>query len=154
MTAFTAYTKWRDDSLRKYAQGAVTPHFALAVVAQRLDNFTAQIDLLIAADMKQYTISVRPVTLAKQPSGEYVATPVSKAVTINQKAGRKLTQGADAIRIGDMSTLVPITRVTQALEINWTPKNDKEEQANTCIVRLSKEPAVMVNGYILGELIK
>ena len=54
-----------------------------------------------------------------------------------------------------MTTLVPVTRTTQALEITWAPKNDKsDDPSNTCVVRLGKEPEVMVNGYIAGERVK
>ncbi|MCI0390968.1 MAG: hypothetical protein MOB07_19660 [Acidobacteria bacterium] len=152
ISSIATYTKWRDESLRNYAQGVLTPHFAIAIVAQRLDDKTAQIEFLLAADMKHYTISVRPVTITKQSTGEYISTPVGNAVTIDQKAGRKLTQGPDKIRIGDMTTIVPVTPATQALEITWEPKNDKKDDpSNTCVVLLRKEPTVMVNGYILDN---
>src|SRR5215510_10220535 len=89
-SALTAYTKWRDESLSKYLQREQTPHYAVAVVAQRLDDNTAQVGLLVAADMKHYTVTIQPVTLAKQTSGEVISTPAGKAVAIDQKAGRKL----------------------------------------------------------------
>jgi len=140
VNALSAYTKWRDESLRNFPQGLLTPHYAVAVVAQRLDDHTAQVELLIAADMKHYTITIRPVTLTRQPNGETTTTPVGNAVTINQKAGRKLNPGPDAIRIGDTTTLVAVTRAAQALEITWAPKNDKpDDPSNTCVVRLSRE---------------
>ncbi|MCI0557359.1 MAG: hypothetical protein MN733_02610, partial [Nitrososphaera sp.] len=63
LNALSAYTKWRDDSLRNFPQGLLTPHYAVAIVAQRLDDHTAQVEMLIAADMKRYTITIRPVTL-------------------------------------------------------------------------------------------
>jgi len=155
VTALTAYTKWRNDSLPNYAQALLTPHYAVSIVARRLDGDTAQVEMLIAADMKHYTITIRPVTLARQANGETTATLVGKAVTINQKAGRKLTTGSDKTRIGEMTTLVPVTRTTQALEITWAPKNDKaDDPSNTCVVRLGKEPEVVVNGYIAGERVK
>jgi len=154
-TALTAYTKWRDSSLPNYAQGLLTPHYAVSIVAQRLDDHTAQVEMLLAADMKHYTITIRPVTLARQPNGETTTTPVGKAVTIDQKAGRKLTQGPDKTRIGEMTTLVAVTRTAQALEITWSPKNDKpDDPSNTCIVRLGREPEVVVNGYIAGAPVR
>ena len=155
VNALSAYTKWRDDSLPNYAQGLLTPHYAVSIIAQRLDDQTAQVEMLLAADMKHYTVTIRPVTLVRQPNGETTTTPVGKAVTIDQKAGRKLTQGPDKIRIGEMTTLVPVTRTAQALEITWAPKNDKsDDPSNTCIVRLSKEPEVVVNGYIAGAPVR
>jgi len=154
-SALAAYSKWRDESLPKYAQREQTPHYAVAIVAQRLDDNTAQVEMLVAADMKHYTIMIRPVTLAKQASGEVTTTSAGKAVVIDQKAGRKLTAGADRIRIGEMTTTVPVSKAVQALEITWSPKNDtRDDPSNTCIVRLSKEPLVMVNGYILGEPVR
>src|SRR5262249_6340769 len=97
----------------------------------------------------------RPVTLVKQASGEITATSAGKAVVIDQKAGRKLTAGADRIRIGEMTTTVPVSRAVQALEDTWSPKNDtKDDPSNTCVVRLEKEPSVMVNGYIAGEPVR
>ncbi|MCI0560807.1 MAG: hypothetical protein MN733_20175 [Nitrososphaera sp.] len=154
-TPLAAYTKWRDESLRNFPQGLLTPHYAVAIVAQRLDDHTAQVEMLIAADMKHYTITIRPVTLVRQPNGETTTTPVGNAVTINQKAGRKLNPGPDAIRIGDTTTLAPVTRAAQALEITWAPKNDKpDDPSNTCIVRLGKEPEVVVNGYIVGAPVR
>jgi len=154
-TALAAYTKWRNDSLPNYAQALLTPHYTVAIVAQRLDGDTAQVEMLIAADMKHYTITIRPVTLTRQPNGETTTTPVGKAVTINQKAGRKLTTGSDKTRIGETTTLVPVTRTTQALEITWSPKNDKsDDPSNTCVAPLGKEPAVVVNGYIAGERVR
>ncbi len=153
--ALSAYTKWRDESLRNFPQGLLTPHYAVAIVAQRLDDHTAQVEMLIAADMKHYTITIRPVTLVRQPNGETTTTPVGNAVTINQKAGRKLNPGPDAIRIGDTTTLVAVTRAAQALEITWAPKNDKpDDPSNTCIVRLGREPEVVVNGYIVGAPVR
>ncbi len=155
LTALAAYTKWRNDSLPNYAQGLLTPHYAVAIAAQRLDDHTAQVEMLIAAEMKHYTITIRPVTLTRQANGETTTTPAGSAVTINQKAGRKLTQGSDKTRIGDTTTLVPVTRTTQALEITWAPKNDKpDDPSNTCIVRLGKEPTVIVNGYIAGQRVR
>jgi hypothetical protein len=155
VTALSAYTKWRNDSLPNYAQGLLTPHYAVSIIAQRLDDHTAQVEMLLAADMKHYTITIRPVTLVRQLNGETMTTPVGKAVTIDQKAGRKLTQGADKTRIGEMTTLVAVTRTTQALEITWAPKNDKpDDPSNTCIVRLGKEPEVVVNGYIAGAPVR
>jgi hypothetical protein len=154
-TALVAYTKWRDESLPKYAQREQTPHYALAIVAERLDDNSAQVELLVAAEMKHYTITIRPVTLSKQNSGEVTTEPAGKAVVIDQKAGQKLTAGADKIRIGDITTIVPVSKAAQALEITWSPKNDtKDDPSNTCIVRLGKEPAVMVNGYIAGEPVR
>jgi hypothetical protein len=154
-TALATYTKWRDETLRGFAMGTLTPHYAAAIVAQRLDDSTAQVEVLIAAEMKQFTISIKPVTLNRLPSGETESKPAGNAVTIDQKAGDKLGTGSDKIRIGQMTTAVAVGKVVQALEISWTPKNDnKEGFANTCIVRLSKEPEVIVNGYILGEPIR
>ncbi len=154
-TALVSYTKWRDETLRNYALGALTPHYAVAIVAQRLDDATAQVEVLIAAEMKQYTVSIKPVTLNRLASGETESKPAGNAVTIDQKAGDKLGTGSDKIRIGETTTTVPVSRAVQALEITWTPKNEnKEGFANTCIVRLSKEPEVIVNGYIIGEPIR
>ncbi len=154
-TALAAYTNWRNDSLPNYPQGLLTPHYAVVIVAQRLDDHTAQVEMLLAADMKHYTITIRPVTLHRQPNGETTTTPAGNAVTVNQKAGRKLTQGSDKTRIGDTTTLVPVTRTTQALEITWAPKNDKpDDPSNTCLVRLGKEPTVIVNGYIAGQRVR
>ncbi|MGH9769328.1 MAG: hypothetical protein ACREAB_18030 [Blastocatellia bacterium] len=154
-TALSAYNKWRNDSLPNYAQGLLTPHYAVSIVAQRLDDHTAQVEMLVAADMKHYTITIRPVTLTRRPNGETITTPVGKAVTINQKAGRKLTTGSDKTRIGEMTTLVPVTRTAQALEITWAPKNDKaDDPSNTCVAPLRKAPEVMVNGYIAGQRVR
>lgn len=154
-TALAAYTKWRNDSLPNYAQALLTPHYAVSIVAQRLDGDTARVEMLLAADMKHYTITIQPVTLVRQPDSETTTTPVGKAVTINQKAGRKLTQGPDKIRIGEMTTLVPVTKTAQALEITWEPKNDKKDDpSNACVVRLGKEPEAVVNGYIAGAPIR
>jgi hypothetical protein len=117
VNALSAYTKWRDESMRNFPQGLLTPHYTVAIVAQRLDDHTAQVEMLVAAEMKHYTITIRPVTLTRQANGEITTTPVGNAVTINQKAGRKLNPGTDATRIGDTTTLVAVTRAAQALEI-------------------------------------
>jgi hypothetical protein len=155
VNALSAYTKWRDESMRNFPQGLLTPHYTVAIVAQRLDDHTAQVEMLVAAEMKHYTITIRPVTLARQANGETTTTPVGNAVTINQKAGRKLNPGPDAIRIGDTTTLVAVTRAAQALEITWAPKNDKpDDPSNTCIVRLGREPEVVVNGYVVGAPVR
>ena len=154
-TAITAYTKWRDEALRNYALGALTPHYAVAIVAQRLDDSTAQVEVLIAAEMKQYSVSIRPVTLNRLPSGETESKAAGNVVTIDQKAGDKLGTGSDKIRIGQTTTTVAVGKAVQALEITWTPKNDnKEGFANTCIVRLGKEPEVLVNGYVIGSPVR
>jgi hypothetical protein len=157
-SAVTAYTKWRTNTLLNFPQGLLTPHYAVAIVAQRLDDSTAQVEILLAADMKHYVISIKPVTLASTASGETESKSAGNAVMIDQKAGEKLTNGADAIRLGQTTTLVPVTKAVQALEITWTPKNDnKDDFANTCIIQLGqlgKEPTVTVNGYILGAPVK
>jgi len=154
-TALSAYTKWRNDSLPNYAQGVLTPHYAVSIVAQRLDDNTAQVEMLIAADMKHYTITIRPVTFVRKANGETTTMHAGNVVTINQKAGRKLTTGADKTRLGEMTTLVPVPRTAQALEITWAPKNDKsDDPSNTCVVRLGREPAVMVTGYISGQPVR
>ncbi|MBL8168363.1 MAG: hypothetical protein JNJ50_09430 [Acidobacteria bacterium] len=153
--ALAAYAKWRDDTLRNFALGALTPHYAVAIVAQRLDDPTAQVEVLIAAEMKHYTITIRPVTLNRLPSGEAESKVAGNAVTVNQKAGDKLGTGADKIRIGQTTTTIPISKAVQALEITWTPKNDKaDDPSNTCIIRLSKEPEVLVNGYVIGSPVR
>ena len=144
-TALAAYTNWRDKTLANYAQGVNTPHQAVAVITQRLDDSTAQFEFLLAADMKQYTVTVRPVSLTRQDNGSYLASPVGKVMTLKQKAGKKLTQGPDKIRVGDSTAIIPVTKATQALEVTWAPKNDKDEASNKTIVRLSKEPAIMVD---------
>lgn len=154
-TALTAYTKWRDETLRNYSLGALTPHYAVAIVAQRLDDSTAQVEVLIAAEMKQYTVTIRPVTLNRLASGETESKAAGNAVTIDQKAGDKLGTGSDKIRIGQTTTTVAVSRAVQALEITWAPKNDKpDDPSNTCIVRLSREPEVMVNGYVIGSPVR
>ena len=154
-TALAAYTKWRNESLSNYAQKDLTPHYAVAVVAQRISDQTAQIEVLLAAEMQHYVITVRPVTFNRQASGEVTTTPVGKAVVIDQKAGRKFTNGSDATRVGETTTIVPVTKAAEALEITWEPKNDtKDDPSNKCLVRLGKEPAVVVNGYIAGEPVK
>ncbi len=151
----TAYSKWRSYTLLNYPQGLLTPHYAVAIVAQRLDDSTAQVEVLIAAEMKQYTVTIKPVTLNRLPSGETESKSAGNAVTINQKAGDKLGTGSDKIRIGQTTTLVPVSRAVQALEITWSPKNDKaDDPSNTCIIRLSKEPEVLVNGYVIGSPIR
>ncbi len=155
LTALVAYTQWREDSLRNFSQGLLTPHYAVAIVAQRLDYSTAQVEVLIAADMKYYTITIKPVTLNRLPSGETETKPAGNVVTIDQKAGDKLGTDSDKIRIGQTTTTVPVSRAVQALEITWTPKNDNREGfANTCIVRLGREPEVLVNGYVIGEPVR
>src|SRR5262245_8074666 len=142
-TALTTYTKWRDELLPKYAQRELTLHYAIAVVARRLDDQTAQVEMLLAADMKHYTITIRPVTLNRAASGEVTATPIGKAVTLDQKAGRKATSGPDAIRLGEWTTTVAVGKTAEAIEITWEPKKDqRDDPSNTCIVRLSKEPSV------------
>lgn len=149
------YAKWRDETLRNYSQGALTPHYAVAIVAQRLDDNTAQVEMLIAAEMKHYAVTIKPVTLTRLASGEATTTLAGKIVTIDQKAGEKLGTDADKIRIGQTTTLVQVSRPVQALEITWSPKNDKsDDPSNTCIVQLGKEPAVVVNGYILGAPVR
>lgn len=154
-TASFAYAKWRTDTLLNYPQGLLTPHYAVAIVAQRLDDSTAQVELFLAAEMKHYVISIRPVTLNRLASGETESKAAGKVVTIDQKAGEKLGTGADKIRIGQTTTLVPVSRAVQALEITWSPKNDKADgPSNTCIIQLGKEPAVMVNGYIEGAPVR
>jgi hypothetical protein len=154
-TVLAAYAKWRTDTLLNYPQGLLTPHYAVAIVAQRLDDNTAQVELLLAADMKHYTITIKPVTLASTASGETESKVAGTVVTIDQKSGEKLANGADTIRLGQTMTLVPVTKAVQALEITWTPKNDnKDDFANTCIIQLGKEPTVTVNGYILGAPVK
>lgn len=154
-TALAAYTNWRTDTLLNYPQGVLTPHYAIAIVAQRVDDSTAQIEVLLAADMKHYVISIKPVTLARNAAGETTTASAGNVVTIDQKAGDKLNNGPEATRIGQTSTLVPVTKAVQALEITWMPKNDnKDDFANTCIVTLSKEPAVVVNGYVVGAPVK
>ena len=105
--------------------------------------------------MKHYTITIRPVTLNRLPSGEAESKVAGNAVTVNQKAGDKLGTGADKIRIGQTTTTIPISKAVQALEITWTPKNDKaDDPSNTCIIRLSKEPEVLVNGYVIGSPVR
>lgn len=154
-SALPAYTKWRDETLRNHALGALTPHYAVVIVAQRLDDSTAQVEVLIAAEMKQYTISIKPVTLNRLPSGETEPKPAGSVVTIDQKAGDKLGTGSDKIRIGQMTTSVTVSRLVQALEITWKPKNDNpDDPSNTCIVRLSREPEVIVNGYVVGSPVR
>jgi len=153
--ATAIYTKWRDETLRNFTLGALTPHYAVAIVAQRLDDSTAQVEVLIAAEMKQYTVSIKPVTLNRLPSGETESKPAGNAVTIDQKAGDKLGTGSDKIRIGQTTTTVAVGKAVQALEITWTPKNDNREGfANTCIVRLGREPEVLVNGYVIGSPVR
>jgi hypothetical protein len=151
-SALAAYTRWREATLPNHPQRGATPHYAIAVVAQRLGDATAQVEVLVAADMKHSVLTIRPVTLARQPSGEVTVTPVvGRPVVVDLKAGRKVTTGPDAIRLAETTTIVPITRATQALEITWEPKNDKKDDpSNTVLVRLTKEPAVAVNGYIEG----
>lgn len=154
-TALAAYTKWREETLRNHALGALTPHYAIAIVAERLDDSTAQVEVLIAAEMKQYTVTIKPVTLNRLPSGETESRAAGNAVTINQKAGDKLGTGSDKIRIGQTTTTVLVSQAVQALEITWSPKNDKpDDPSNTCIIRLSKEPEVLVNGYVIGSPIR
>jgi len=154
-TVLTAYTKWRTDSLLNFPQGLLTTHYAVAIVAERLDDSTAQVEVLIAAEMKQYTVLIKPVTLNRLPSGETESRATGNAVTVNQKAGDKLGTGLDKIRIGRTTTLVTVSRSVQALEITWTPKNDKaDDPSNTCIIRLSKEPEVLVNGYVIGSPVR
>ena len=154
-TALAAYTKWRTDTLLNYPQGLLTPHYAVAIVAQRLDDNTAQVEILLAADMKHYTVTIRPVTLTRLASGETATAPSDKAVTIDQKASEKVGTGLEATRLGQTMMLVPISRAVQALEITWSPKNDqKDDPSNTCIIQLGKEPTVTVNGYIFGAPVK
>jgi ABC-type Fe3+-hydroxamate transport system substrate-binding protein len=155
-SALAAYTKWRAATLPNYAQREATPHYAIAVVAQRLGDATAQVEVLVAADMKHSVLTIRPVTLARQPSGEVTVTPVvGRAVVVDLKAGRKVTTGPDAIRLAETATIVPVTRQTQALEITWEPKNDKKDDpSNTVLVLLGREPKVAVNGYIEGAPVR
>jgi len=154
-STLAAYAKWRADTLLNYPQGLLTQHYAVVIAAQRLDDSTAQVEVLIAAEMKHYTISIKPVTLNRLASGETESRSAGNAVTIDQKAGDKLGTGSDKIRIGRTTTLVPITKGVQALEIIWSPKNDKaDDPSNTCIIRLSKEPEVLVNGYVIGSPVR
>ncbi|MGH9841235.1 MAG: hypothetical protein ACREEM_20975 [Blastocatellia bacterium] len=155
-SALAAYTKWREATLPRYAQREATPHYAVAIVAQRLNDQMAQVEILVAADMRHSVLTIRAVTLSRQPNGEVVTTPVvGRAVVLDLKAGRKVTNGPDAIRLGETTTVVSITRATEALEIKWEPKNDKaDDPSNTVLVLLGKEPKVVVNGYIYGEPVR
>jgi hypothetical protein len=54
-----------------------------------------------------------------------------------------------------MTTLVSAARTAQALEITWAPKNDKaDDPSNACVVRLGKEPELVVNGHSAGQPIR
>ncbi len=149
-------TEWREATLPRHAQREATPHYAVAVVAQRLSDATAQVEVLVAADMKHSVLTIRPVTLARQSNGEVTVTPVvGRPVVVDLKAGRKVTNGPDAIRLAETTTIVAVTRAAQALEITWEPKNDKsDDPSNKVLVRLTKEPVVAVNGYIYGEPVR
>jgi len=155
-STLAAYTKWREATLPRHAQREATPHYAVAVVAQRLSDATAQVEILVAADMKHSVLTIRAVTLQRQANGEVTVTPVvGRPVTVDLKAGRKVTNGPDAIRLAETTTIVPVTRGTHALEITWEPKNDKpDDPSNKVLVRLAKEPAVAMNGYIHGEPVR
>ena len=139
-----------------HAQRDATPHYAIAVVAQRLGDATAQVEVLVAADMKHSVLTIRAVTLARQANGEVTVTPVvGRSVVVDLKAGRKVTTRPDAIRLAETTTIVPAPRATQALEITWEPKNDKKDDpSNTVLVLLGREPKVAVNGYIEGEPVR
>jgi hypothetical protein len=69
-SALLAYTRWREATLPNHAQRDATPHYAIAVVAQRLNDATAQVEVLVAADMKHSVLTIRAVTLARQANGE------------------------------------------------------------------------------------
>ena len=155
-SALATYTKWREATLPNYAQREATPHYAVAVVAQRLDDSTAQVEVLVAADMKHSVLTIRPVTLTRQANGEVTVTPVvGRPVVVDLKAGRKVTNGPDAIRLAETTTIVAVTRATEALEITWEPKNDRsDDPSNKVLVLLGKEPTVAVNGYISGEPVR
>jgi hypothetical protein len=155
-SALAAYTRWREATLPNHAQRDATPHYAIAVVAQRLGDATAQVEVLVAADMKHSVLTIRAVALARQANGEVTVTQVvGRAVVIDLKAGRKVTTGPDAIRLAETTTIVPAPRAAQALEITWEPKNDKKDDpSNTVLVMLGREPKVAVNGYIEGEPVR
>jgi hypothetical protein len=155
-SALAAYTRWRETTLPNHPQRDATPHYAVAIIAQRLGDATAQVEVLVAADMKHSVLTIRAVTLARQPNGEVTVTPVvGRPVAIDLKAGRKVTNGPDAIRLAETVTIVPVTRQTQALEITWEPKNDKKDDpSNTVLVLLGKEAQVAVNGYIEGASVR
>jgi hypothetical protein len=156
LSALAVYTKWREANLPRHVQRDATPHYAIAVVAQRLGDATAQVEALVAADMKRSVLTIRAVTLVRQPNGEVTVMPVAgRPVVVDLKAGRKVTNGPDATRLAETTTIVPVTRATQALEITWEPKNDKPgDPSNTVLVLLGREPKTAVNGYIEGEPVR
>lgn len=154
-SALAAYMKWREQSLPKYNERELTPHYAISLVATRLDANTAQLDVLIAAEMKHYVLTIQPVSYRRQANGEVLTTAVGRPIVIDQKAGRKYSTAADRIRIGDTTTQVPLGRGVEALQVTWSPKNDtREDPSNTTLVRLARDPVVIVNGYITGEAVR
>jgi hypothetical protein len=45
-TALAAYAKWREATLPNFARKDATPHYAVSIVAQRLDEQTAQVEMV------------------------------------------------------------------------------------------------------------
>ena len=147
ISASEAYANLRDNYLTKFARGLNTPHYMLAVVSQRLNGHTAQLDYAIAANMNRYRLEIKPVQLLPLASGEAQQVNAGEAVAIEENAGRDLQPRHQVV---ESVAMLKVNQQTNAVEITWTPIIGPARVSNTCIVPLSETPTVFTNGYVEG----
>lgn len=146
-TALSAYNKWRDDTLPNFLPGLNAQHYAVAFIAQRLDEQSVQLEYALAAQLNHYTLEVRPLKLLASSKGEVTLSYLGKPLLIEPAGDRNLPA---RFRVGSETMVLYVGQEAEALEITWTPIHGNDKLANTCVIPLRREPTVFVNGYVHG----
>jgi len=147
ISASEAYAKLRDNYLTKFPRGLNTPHYMLAVVSQRLNGHTAQVEYAIAANMNRYRLEIQPVQLLPLATGEAQQVNAGEALVIEQDAGK---DHQPKQQVAESVAILKVNQQTNAVEITWTPMAGPDKVSNTCIVPISETSTVFTNGYVEG----
>jgi hypothetical protein len=67
-SSLAAYTGWLEATSPNHARRDATPHYTIAVVAQRLSDATAQVEALVATDKKNDPSNTILVRLTRKPA--------------------------------------------------------------------------------------
>ncbi len=145
VSSFEIYAKWRKDFLEKLPDGKGAPHYSLAVVAQRLDNNSARLEITMVGRTAGYTIDVRPLYVDGTADDQSGGVPAGSEATTKVFTETESNE-INPIREHEIEIVADIS--ANAVEVKWTPEGSKTPGPYTIIMPLKDAPTTSVAGSL------
>jgi hypothetical protein len=143
-SALSVYEKWKTETMSKLALASDTKHYAITVVAQRIDDQTAQLEYAIAGKMEKYTLEVTPIILTVLADNTLQQKDAGSVIVIKPRLS---DEKQSKQQVGTTPSTIRVDKRANAINVTIKMKDGNNDLSYVTTVMLRKSVTVMTNGY-------